>query len=384
MGRTAKRAGLAGVLAVLLLLGAAGVAGAEEKFKYQYEFGTIQIPRLDADEPKLREVSVQRALDFLDQGATAWSRGHKCVTCHTNGSYMALRPSLTKPLGQPAGELRDFFGKVLREGTARLGQERKLGDSQMIYLARGLAEWDAHVSGTLSDDTRQALKQLFERQLPTGEWKAALCWPPLESSAFQEATVAALAVGTAPGWLAGLTDEGLKAGVKRLQDYLRRVEPPHDYGRVVLLWASAKLDGLLEEGEKDRIIEMIWSKQRADGGWALRAFAEPEQWGNGNRAEKLRTEKEFADPPSDGHQTGLALIALREAGVSAQNPRIQKGVRWLLANQRESGRWWTRSLNTDNYHFIAFSGTLYPLVALHLCDALPEEPAGTATAEARR
>ena len=384
MGPTVKRAWLAGGLGVLLLLGGAGVAGAEEKFKYQYEFGSIQIPRLDADEPKLPEVSVQRALDFLDQGATAWSRGHKCVTCHTNGSYMALRPSLTKPLGQPSGELRDFFGKVLREGTARLGQERKLGDSQMIYLARGLAEWDAHVSGTLSDDTRQALKQLFERQLPTGEWKAALCWPPLESSAFQEATVAALAVGTAPGWLAGLTDEGLKAGVKRLQDYLRRVEPPHDYGRVVLLWASAKLDGLLEEGEKERIIEMIWSKQRADGGWALRAFAEPEQWGEGNRAEKLRAEKEFADPPSDGHQTGLALIALREAGVSARDPRVQKGVRWLLANQRESGRWWTRSLNTDNYHFIAFSGTLYPLVALHLCDALPEEPAGNATAQARR
>ncbi len=380
MGRTANRAWLAGGLGGLLLLGAAGVAGAEDKFKYQYEFESIRIPRLDADEPKRREVSVQRALKYLDQGATAWSRGHKCVTCHTNGSYMALRPALTKPLGQPAPELRDFFGKVLREGTSRLGKEGKLGDSQMIYLARGLAEWDAHVSGTLSEETEQALKQLFERQLPTGEWKAALCWPPLESSAFQEATIAALAVGTAPGWLAGLSDEGLKAGVKRLQDYLRKVEPPHDYGRVMLLLASTKLEGLLEEGERERIIELIRSKQRADGGWALRAFARPEEWGEGNRAEKLRAEKEFADPPSDGHQTGLALVALREAGVGAQDPGIQKGVRWLLANQRESGRWWTRSLNTDNYHFIAFSGTLYPLVALHLCDALPPNRSASAKA----
>ena len=378
MSRTPNRAWLAGGLGGLLLLGAAGVAGAEDKFKYQYEFESIRIPRLDADEPKRREVSVQRALKYLDQGATAWSRGHKCVTCHTNGSYMALRPALTKPLGQPAPELRDFFGKVLLEGTSRLGKEGKLGDSQMIYLARGLAEWDAHVSGTLSEETEQALEQLFERQLPTGEWKAALCWPPLESSAFQEATIAALAVGTAPGWLAGLSDEGLKAGVKRLQDYLRTVEPPHDYGRVMLLLASTKLDGLLEEGEKERIIEMIRSKQRADGGWALRAFARPEEWGEGNRAEKLRAEKEFADPPSDGHQTGLALVALREAGVGARDPGIQKGVRWLLANQRESGRWWTRSLNTDNYHFIAFSGTLYPLVALHLCDALPPNRSASA------
>ena len=371
MGRTVKRTWLAGGLGGLLLLGAAGVAGGEEKFKYQYEFGAIQIPRADAGEPKRREVSVQRALDYLDQGATAWSRGRKCVTCHTNGSYMALRPSLTGPLGATLPGVAGLF----REGAS--GRNRPAGrGGQAGGLANDLRRPRPGRMGRPCvrnpvGETEQALKQLFERQLPTGEWKASQCWPPLESSAFQEATVAALAVGTAPGWLSGLTDEGLKAGVKRLQDYLRRVEPPHDYGRVVLLWASARLEGLLEEGEKDRIIEMIRSKQRADGGWSLRAFARPEQWGDGNRAEKLRAEKEFADPPSDGHQTGLALIALREAGVSARDPRIQKGVRWLLANQRQSGRWWTRSLNTDNYHFIAFSGTLYPLVALHLCDALP-------------
>ena len=41
--------------------------------------------------------------------------------------------------------------------------------------------------------------------------------------------------------------------------------------------------------------------------------------------------------------TGLAVLVLREAGVPANDPRLQKGVQWLLTNQRESGRWWTRS-----------------------------------------
>lgn len=116
---------------------------------------------------------------------------------------------------------------------------------------------------------------------------------------------------------------------------------------------------------------MIWQRQRPDGGWSLRSFAAPQQWGDGSRAEKLRAKPEFKDPPSDGHQSGLALIVLREAGVSAQDPRILRGVRWLLTNQRESGRWWTRSLNTDTFHFITYSGTLYPLVALDLCGARP-------------
>lgn len=116
---------------------------------------------------------------------------------------------------------------------------------------------------------------------------------------------------------------------------------------------------------------MICQHQRPGGGWSIRTIALPEQWGRGNRAEKLRSEPEFADPPSDGHMTGLAIVALRKAGVPSSDPRIQRGISWLLNNQRASGRWWTRSLNTNGWHFITCSGTLYPLLALALCDALP-------------
>ena len=59
-------------------------------------------------------------------------------------------------------------------------------------------------------------------------------------------------------------------------------------------------------------------------------------WGDGGRAEKLRAEPEFEDPPSDGHQTGLAILVLRDAGVPADNERIARGVNWLLKNQRST------------------------------------------------
>jgi len=67
----------------------------------------------------------------------------------------------------------------------------------------------------------------------------------------------------------------------------------------------------------------------------------------------------------------LALLVLRDAGLGIKNKRIRKGVAWLLKNQRESGRWWTRSLNTDSYHFITYSGSCYPLAALAKCGVLP-------------
>ena len=47
----------------------------------------------------------------------------------------------------------------------------------------------------------------------------------------------------------------------------------------------------------------------------------------------------------------------------------------MKQNQRESGRWWTRSLNNDSSHFITYSGTAYPLLALGLCGELPTRPA---------
>jgi squalene-hopene/tetraprenyl-beta-curcumene cyclase len=354
----------------------AASAAADEKKEEnppQYQFEQISVPPASADEPRLERVSVRKALDYLDRGALAWNGSRKCVTCHTNGTYMVVRPALTPSAGLPNEEMRRHFVTSLEQFTQKKPEEQQesVAPAQAIYMAAGLAEWDAHIAKKISAETERALVLVFGLQRDSGTWGALDCWPPYESSDFHLATVAAMAVGTAPGWLANLTDENLKARVERLKNYLRTVAPKQDYDRTLLLWAAARLPGLLEAGARQQLVDMVWKKQRSDGGWSIRSFGEPEQWGRGNRAEKLRLEPELEDPPSDGHQTGLALIVLRESGVAANDPRIQAGVKWLLANQRESGRWWTRSLNTEKWHFITYSGTAFPLLALSLCDALP-------------
>ena len=339
----------------------------------QYEFDSQQVPAARADEPKLSQLSIEKALAHLDLGSKLWSSSRRCIACHTNGSYLQIRPALTRHFGPPAPEAREFYIEQLRSLQSR--EENKLKEStvpaQVIYLAAGLAEWDANVTKQLSPETSAALKLMLDIQLESGTWGTLDCWPPFESDAYHEATVAAMAIGTAPGWLAQLTDEKQKAAVERLRNYLKTQKPLHDYSRVLLLWASSRMPDLVTDSQRQEIVEMIFKQQRADGGWSLRTFATPEAWGAGNRAGKLRGEPEFANPPSDGHQTGLAIIVLRAAGVDAKDPRIQRGIEWIKVNQRESGRWWTRSLNTDKWHFITYSGTCYPLLALAQCDALP-------------
>jgi squalene-hopene/tetraprenyl-beta-curcumene cyclase len=364
------------LLAFWIALGICLVVAADEKKvenPHQYQFESITISPATADEPKLERVSVRKALDYLEQGALAWNGSRKCVTCHTNGTYMVIRPALTNRAGVPNEQMRKHFVASLDQfGQKTLEeQQQSVAPAQAIYMAAGLAEWDAHVTKHLSPETERALALMFSLQLESGTWGSVDCWPPYESSAYHLATVAAMAVGTAPEWLARLGDEKLTVGAERLKEYLRREVPSQDYDRTLLLWAAARLPGLLENDARQKLIEMVFEKQRHDGGWSIRSFGEPEQWGRGNRADKLRAEADFANPPSDGHQTGLAVIVLRESGVPAGDPRIQKGVQWLATNQRASGRWWTRSLNTENFHFITYSGTAFPLLALSLCDALP-------------
>ncbi len=350
-----------------LACGARSTAAADP----QYSAEGITIPAATADEPIRKQFSLEAAQNYLEQGALAWKRSRNCIACHTTGTYVQLRPSLSPVLGTPPQELREFLVEQVNEAHGTSIDELKKGikPTEVAYMAHGMAEWDAHVAGKLSPETRSALSLLLKLQSADGSWGNTTCWPPFESSNYQAATVAALAIAAAPGFTRDLTPEQSQV-VAKLVKYLQTQPAPHDYGRLLLLWTSNHMPKLLSTEQRQAIIEMLWSHQQPDGGWSIRTFSTPEKWGGGNRAQKLRAETEFKQPPSDGHQTGLVVFVLRQANVPATDPRIQRAVQWLKSNQRQSGRWWTRSLNTDNYHFITYSGTFYPLLALYHCNAI--------------
>lgn len=346
-----------------------------EGIEAQYEHEDIVVARAWEDEPTLVSVSPEKALDYVERGAAAWARSFKCITCHTSGCYVRMRPLLTKSFGKPSQELHALCLDELSLFEEKLENEREWllendRPGRVAYTAMGLAEWDAQLAGKTSGATRRALKVLLDIQMDNGAWGNGNCWPPLESSSFHSTTVAAMAFATAPGWRENVCSPQTIERLGRTQKFLRETPPPHDYGRVLLLWASTRWPELLEPDRKQSIVDTIFSLQQQDGGWSIRRFAEPQQWGDGHREERLRGEPDFNSPASDGHMTGLAVISLIDAGIPPTDARIQCAVCWLKANQRESGRWWTRSLNTDSTHYITFSSTLYALVALAKSNAL--------------
>ena len=345
----------------------------EAREKHQYIFEDIKVLPASAEEPLLDHFSPQKADAYLAAGATAWTKEKNCISCHTNGSYLLLRPALTDTLGKPDEKIRDFYVSVLEKREAEDPEKLKnhgVTPSELALLAAGLAEWDAHVTHQLSEETRRALTLMFKVQEEDGSFANDDCWPPFESSDYLSATVAAMAAATAPGYLDSI-DAPSKTAYDKLIAHLKENEPVHDYASLQLLWTATRVEGLISTEQQKAIIEMIFSHQRPDGGWAIRTFAAPDAWGGGNREDKLLEEPDIENPPSEGYQTGLAVVVLRDAGVPVEDPRLQKAAAWIKNNQRESGRWWTRSLNNDKFHFITYSGTLLPLLALEKTNQLP-------------
>jgi squalene-hopene/tetraprenyl-beta-curcumene cyclase len=126
-----------------------------------------------------------------------------------------------------------------------------------------------------------------------------------------------------------------------------------------LLWASLKLDGLMGPAERDRTVSELLALQRADGGWSRPSL------GDWPRRDGTPNDK---GGPSDGYATGLVVYVLRQADMPATSAPVRRGAEWLRTHQRASGRWFTRSLNGDEFRAISHAGTAYAVMALKACD----------------
>ena len=339
---------------------------------FQYRFGGESIPRAAADEPRAERFSSQLAREHLQTGVTLWAKRQECVSCHTHGIYMIVRPALSSSWGTPDEATRDFV--VDQVSKLRQGEARKSSvPVQMAYIARGLAAWDSQLRKRTSSETDAALRFAFQFQADDGSIRVKDRWPPLNSSTYHATAMLAMAVVDAPGWLDALDDRQLLEKIRKLNSFLRDTPPINDHQRLLLLWVSAHATDLLPRDRQAKLIESIWKQQQPDGGWTIWSFATPETARLRNKALAIIDEPDYKAPTSDGYQTGLAVVVLREAGVRADDLRIQKAVKWLLSQQRESGRWWTRSLSTKTrFNYISYSGTAYAALALAKCGALPE------------
>src|SRR5260370_6741584 len=334
---------------------------------------------LDQPETKIASSWDQKAAAaYLDQRAGWWmawpkaARDHEtfCVSCHTAVPYALSRPALRKALAEetPSANERRLLENVTKR--VRLWKEvapfysngerggYKTVESrgtESVLNALILASNDAQ-RGQLSSDTRMALDNMWAEQQTTGNKKGAWSWlrfanEPWEAddSDYYGAALAAIAAGTAPANY--LARPEIQNNLKLLREYLNHecaAQPA--INRVALLWASARLPGLLEPQQQKAIIAEVLGKQQADGGWSLSSLV-----GGWKRQDGTPQEGR-----SDGYATGLIAFALQQAGIPHENPQHKLALAWLAAHQNNTGRFWLAySLNKHEPHHLPSSTPLF-------------------------
>jgi len=341
-------------------------------------------------DPKAAASYLDRRMEWwIGWKSSARDHGTFCFSCHTAVPYALARPALDAALDEraPAAPERQLMDDVRRrvrlwnetspfytDQYAGPGKSAESRGTEAVLSALMLA-WNDARTGRLNADTVTAFDHMWAEQQPKGETAGSWSWLDFDLSPWEVpdaqyygAALAALAVGVAPENYQAHPE--IQVYLQRLREYLAREYPAQSlHHRVMLLWASTKLPGLLDADQRQSIVSEVLRLQNQDGGWSLSLLLTKSADGHPRRT----------DASSDGYATGLVTLVLEQTAMPQASPEVRRGLVWLERNQLghgaswirgEEGYWIARSLN--KWHnpwsgvgrFMSDAATAYAVLAL--------------------
>ena len=265
-------------------------------------------------------LSVERSVSLLLKSAPPMFEGRRCFTCHHNTvpaetAALARRKGIPVPQDLVAKNQRDILA-VLRQSAspAMQGQANVPGG---IALTVGYGLMALAAEGYPLDKVTAAMAHwTLATQMPDGSWLGnGVNRPPIESSTLSHTAIAlrGLMLYPPPG-----SQPRIDQALAKARDWLISAEATSAEDRAMrllgLVWTKASSSVVMAA------VQDIVRQQGSTGGWSQLSPLEP-----------------------DAYATGLSLVALHEAGMSATDEMYQKGVRFLLSTQYPDGAWLVRT-----------------------------------------
>jgi len=274
-------------------------------------------------DPKAR-AAAEHALGFLVADAAKWRKERECATCH-HGTMTVWALSEAKIQGYKvdAANLADV-AKWTKERLKDIDKPRdtrpgwNMVNSPAVYLSV-MAQAAPKQEAITADELKQIAGHLLRHQEADGSWAWSIAPaknrpPPFFESDEIVTLLASMALRPHVPKDADVKSAERDSRTKA-SAWLAKQKPTDTTQaatfRLLVKVCAGETPAALES-EIDAFVRL----QNKDGGWS-----------------------QLKDLPSDAYATGQALYVLSLAGVKNDRAEIQRGVQFLIAQQKDDGSW---------------------------------------------
>ena len=284
-----------------------------------HDAGTVRRPQVvhtvAAHEPTAR-AAVERSLPILSAASGRMLTDGGCVACHAQ-PLTGVAVNLARSVGWTTGSAEGDSTQALTTLTANASGLLQLRDGGGLPDTLVYASFLLAAAGTPPGRGTDALvSYLAAKQRPEGNWKGTgATRAPMQDGNFSRT---ALSIRALTAYATPARAAEYKSRVERAATWLAAQAPVSTEDRVMQLlglhWANA------DAAARQKRMQQLRALQRGDGGWAQTPHLE-----------------------SDAYAAGQVLYTLRQLGVSAADPALQRGAAFLLRTQQEDGSWHVKS-----------------------------------------
>ena len=313
----------------------------------------VSLQAADQDfEPGHIDAAVKKSIALIEHSGSVYRRERQCFSCH----HQALPViALTEVRSRGFAINEDEYRQQL-ERTAT-----HLKSGHQAYLAgkgqggrgdtAGYALWTLQAGEWPADEITTAVASYL-----LGKDAAQPYWNPptttRQPTAGSQFTSTAVAVYSLQTFGDEKQADAIDARLSKTRNWIQKSRVKSNEDQVFRLLALEQLR--TDSDDLRKFAQELLDQQRADGGWA-----------------------QLPERDSDAYATGTALVALHRSGVvSITDPAYQRGVGYLLENQKDDGSWHvvTRAKPIQQYfesgfphgkdQFISMAATCWSTMAL--------------------